>query len=230
MNANVADLEGCYDLSNPIVVTRNAPEAGAIAITDSGETEATICVDGVADPIAVTRSGATSGSESGWVITDTNTGEILGLPAAGPFNLDPAGPGVCSIWYIAYEPGLTGLSVNANVADLEGCYDLSNPIVVTRVEGEDCEILSTTLIETDFNFVVYPNPTTNRINIQYNGNQNLDLQIEVIDMLGKQVLQSKAGASRTLGVDLNALHAGTYFLNVRDLNSGNAFVKRVIKN
>ena len=133
---NVANLMGCYDLSNAITVNRDGVNAGDIEITGTGETTTSICIDGIGDPIAVTMTGTVSGTNSGWVITDTATGSILGLPMAPPFDLDGAGPGECSIWYIAYETGLTGLSVGQNVSGLAGCFDLSNPIVVTRNDPE----------------------------------------------------------------------------------------------
>jgi len=51
---------------------------------------------------------------------------------SSPFNLDPAGPGTCFIYYIRYEDGLQGLTVGANVGNLEGCFDLSNRLEVVR--------------------------------------------------------------------------------------------------
>ncbi len=124
-----------------------AVDGASIEITGSGNTEANICVgDMMPDPIDVTIVGDLVGMNSGWVITDDATGEILGLPMAPPFDLDDAGVGVCAIWSISYEDGLTGLDVGSNVADLDGCYDLSNPILVERVdEGGACLMCEYTL-------------------------------------------------------------------------------------
>ncbi|WP_299216887.1 T9SS type A sorting domain-containing protein [uncultured Dokdonia sp.] len=124
-----------------------AVDAAAIEITGSGNTEANICVgDMMPDPIDVTIVGNQTGTNSGWVITDNATGEILGLPMAPPFDLDDAGVGVCAIWSIRYEDGITGLEVGQNVADLDGCYDFSNPILVDRVdEGGACLMCEYTL-------------------------------------------------------------------------------------
>lgn len=98
-------------------------------------TETTICAgDGVPDPIDV-NLGGNYGDNSQWVITDA-AGTILALPAAPPFDLEGAGTGVCLIWHLSYEDGLVGAAVGNNATtDLSGCYDLSNPITVTR---EDC--------------------------------------------------------------------------------------------
>ncbi|MEM9258083.1 MAG: T9SS type A sorting domain-containing protein, partial [Bacteroidota bacterium] len=130
---NANDLVGCFDLSNPITVVRNQPEAGMIALAD-GSTETSICVDGVADPLEVVMSGETSGSNSTFVITD-DANNILAIPGNnGPFDLDPAGPGTCLIWYLTFEDGLQGAAVGQNANDLVGCFDLSNPITVVRNE------------------------------------------------------------------------------------------------
>ena len=51
---------------------------------------------------------------------------------SSPFNLDPAGPGTCFIYYIRYEDGLQGLTVGQNLGNLEGCWDLSNRLEVVR--------------------------------------------------------------------------------------------------
>ncbi len=129
---NIADLDGCFDLSNGIVVTREANDGGAISLTD-GSTTATICVDGIADPLTVVRDGNATGANRTFVITDATTGEILAIPPTdGPFDLDGAGGGVCDIWYLAYSDGLEGLATGNNISDLSGCFDLSNPIPVTR--------------------------------------------------------------------------------------------------
>jgi len=53
----------------------------------------------------------------------------------GIVDFDEAPPGVCLIWSVSYDE-LVGAYVGANANDLEGCFDLSNPIEVNRVSCE----------------------------------------------------------------------------------------------
>ena len=130
MNAN--DITGNFDLSNPIEVVRNEINAGVIM---GGPF--TFTVDGTPDFVSdiTLDSSNASGSNSTWVITDDN-GNILGLPPTlqdvEGVDFDGAGSGVCFIWYLRYEDGLQGLSAGLNTDDLEGCFNLSNSIQVTR--------------------------------------------------------------------------------------------------
>ncbi|NET31478.1 MAG: T9SS type A sorting domain-containing protein [Cyanothece sp. SIO1E1] len=138
MGKNANDFRGCYDLSNPITVYRDGVDGGHLT-TAGGMTEKTICAgDGVSDAFDVNLTGAT-GANSAWVITDDAL-NILALPPAPPFDLEGAGPGTCLIWHLSFEDGLMGAAVGMNAADLEGCYDLSNPITVYRKTGDDCEV------------------------------------------------------------------------------------------
>ncbi len=135
MGANAGDLSGdCFDLSNPIEVTRYVANGGEISTEDP----TTICVgDGIGDPIDVTLEGET-GQNMAWVITDADL-NILDLPAGPPFDLDGAGVGVCLIWHLSWSGELEGAAVGANAGDLSGdCFDLSNPIEVTREECDTC--------------------------------------------------------------------------------------------
>ncbi len=132
VGANAADIEGCFDLSNAITLVRN--EVGGGTLT-GGPFE--FCAgDGNADNIeagAITLSGNV-GANGQWVITD-DQGVILGLPNNyTDVNFDGAGAGTCLVWYLSFEDGLTGATVGANAAELEGCFDLSNPISVVRNE------------------------------------------------------------------------------------------------
>ncbi|WP_298532977.1 T9SS type A sorting domain-containing protein [uncultured Algibacter sp.] len=228
---NVSDLSGCFDLSNPISVTRSGVNAGAIQIEGTTDTTASICVgEGIDDLIAVefVDVGVLDGENGIYVITDNATNNILGTPASGPFNLEGAPSGVCDIWYVRYT-GDIGLDSATNVFDLSGCFDLSNPISVTRFTGTDCNSLSLDSFEANFSFEVYPNPSKNSITINYQGNRNLDLGIQIIDILGKQVLTTQV-SSRNNTIDLNRLVSGTYFVRITDKVSGNIATKRVIKN
>jgi hypothetical protein len=131
MGANAGDLDGFFALSNAIRVYRN-PNAGTIA---GGPF--TFNVDGNPDMVSgITLDSSTAtGANSTWVITDDQN-NILGLPstlsAVEGVDFDAAGTGVCLIWYMRYEDGLTGLETGNNVSDLEGLFGLSNSITVTR--------------------------------------------------------------------------------------------------
>jgi len=61
-------------------------------------------------------------------------------PTPSAVNFDVAGPGVCLVWHLSYEDGLTGLAVGNNVSQFDGCYDLSNQVRVIRDEsGTICD-------------------------------------------------------------------------------------------
>lgn len=131
VGGNTNDLTGPFDLSEPVEVVRNQTLAAEIT---GGPF--TFIVDGTPDMVSgLGLTGDSMGSLNTWVIT-SDTGEILGLPptltAVEGVNFDDAGTGVCLIWYLRYEDGLEGLMVGANANDLEGCYDLSEPVTVTR--------------------------------------------------------------------------------------------------
>ena len=103
----------------------------------------TFTVDGIADNIpedGITLR-ANNGANSQWVVTDAS-GYILGLPPtfSAP-EFDEAGVGLCYVYHMSYEDGLTGLAVGNNIAQLEGCFDLSNQIYVNRVQGDASSIV-----------------------------------------------------------------------------------------
>jgi len=139
--SNLSGLQGDFDLSNEISVNRNAgPEAGTL----SGAAY-DFCVDGIPDMVStVALAGTIVGSETTYVVTDAD-GNILGLPptleALEGVNFDDAGPGVCLIWHLAFEPGLQGAAVGENANDLQGVFDLSNSLTVnrTRTDGGTIE-------------------------------------------------------------------------------------------
>ena len=136
-NNALTDLVGCYDLSNSVSVVRtdasicNPPVVGGTITGGPFE----FCVgDGVADNIpagSISVSGNT-GTSNQWVVTDPQ-GNILGLPPMpSAVDFDGAGPGVCLVWNLTYNAGLTGLVPGNNVSALMGNFALSNSISVTR--------------------------------------------------------------------------------------------------
>ncbi|MEL6557906.1 MAG: hypothetical protein AAFQ94_06965 [Bacteroidota bacterium] len=131
---NTANLTGSFDLSNSITVNRNAIAAATIS---GGPFD--FVVDGVVDNVSgITLDDSNvNGMNTGWVITDGEN-NILGTPptleAVEGVNFDGAGVGVCLIWHITYQDGLTGLEMGNNVSDLNGTYALSNSLTVNRNE------------------------------------------------------------------------------------------------
>ena len=96
-----------------------------------------ICAgDGIDDPFSVLANGFSGGNFT-YVVTD-ESGEILQLTNVSDFDFETAGGGACQVWGLAFEDGLTGAEVGANVSGLEGFFDLSNPITVNRNTGDDC--------------------------------------------------------------------------------------------
>ncbi len=168
VGANANDLQGCFSLSNPITVVRSdaGEVCGATVCEAMGGTLTggpfTFCAgDGVADNITedqVTLTG-NSGTNSQWVVTD-GQGNILGLPPTfTAVDFDGAGVGVCSVWHLSYEDGLTGLEAGGNVTNFGGCYSLSNPIEVIRTDnpevcGTDCSVAGGLLTGGPYNFCV----------------------------------------------------------------------------
>lgn len=131
--SNAGNLEGFFALSNSITVTRSSLEAGTL----SGGPY-TFTMDGTPDMVSGIMLDASnlSGTNQTYVITD-DAGNILGLPptldAVEGVDFDGAGIGVCYIWHLTYEDGLTGLVAGQNASDLNGFFDLSNFIMVTRL-------------------------------------------------------------------------------------------------
>jgi|GEM_PF-2209619 len=218
---NAADLTGCFDLSNPITVIRTCcdssgipvacgdncdEEGGMISIppvggSGSGVDSIAICVDGTPDPFNVTVMGA-SGTSFAWVITDADL-NILALPAGPPFDLDGTGEGVCLVWYLAYET-IGGATVGANAADLTGCFDLSNPIKVTKTCCDDAGTPTTCEAECENYTLDFNDPHTdwhkNSKSGSYDvGSQTFDVHIKDNNHILRGTDESDAGI--TVGID-----------------------------
>ena len=151
LNAN--DLYGSFDLSNPVAVVRNYTEGGTLT---GGPYYFT--VDGTPDMVSgISLTGERSGTNSIWMITDED-GKILGLPpsldAVKGVNFDGAGVGTCFIYHLRYEDGIVGLEADGNRDDLEGCFDLSNAVMVVRSVENNCDVNGGEITGGPFEFTV----------------------------------------------------------------------------
>ena len=67
---------------------------------------------------------------------------------------------------------------------------------------------------------VYPNPTTELINIQINHSNIDQVVISITDLQGKEVYSGKyAGISNVIGINTASYATGTYMLTLKNLNN-----------
>ncbi|MEE9372682.1 MAG: hypothetical protein V3V00_06475, partial [Saprospiraceae bacterium] len=147
-NNALTGLNGCYSISDSIVVIRSQVNGG-----DLSGGPFSFCVgDGESDIISNNAISLTdnSGSNSQWIITD-DKGLILALPRNfSDIDFDDVGAGTCFIWHISFENGISGLINGNNInIDLNGCFDLSNSVAVSRID-----VNGGTLTGGPFNFCV----------------------------------------------------------------------------
>ena len=224
---NVDELEGCHHFSNFITVNRTGVAGGAITL-DGGVVDTTMCVySDVAENFDIHITGA-SGANQSWVITNSD-GVIVRLPSSSPISFIGGPPGTCQIWNISYSDGLTGLDLDANAADLNGCFAFSNPITIMKQDENDdplCTDVSTKDL-TDHNaFSVTPNPTSEFVNININRILEEQVLIRLVDVSGK-VLYTDYSRAQTIPMDLSDVESGVYFI---ELSNENVFaVQKVIK-
>ena len=217
-NNALTDLFGTYDFSNNIHVYRNQPEAGEIT---GGPFE--FVVDGEVDNVSgITLDGTGVGSNSTWIITDED-GTILGLPptleAVEGVDFDEAGVGICLIWYLRYEDGLVGAEKGKNANDLEGCFDLSNPIKVVRQSDEEMKNTLT----------VYPNPASDVIKVSMNQMDSNKMNISLFDFSGNNITHrmQRTNTESDIVFNLKSLPQGIYLMKVND-GKGKSFTKKVV--
>lgn len=136
----ISDLEGadnsaaCYDLSNPIMVTKEGLTPSMI----SGG-PFTFCIkDGIPDILSEQDVNFTpgSGSNGRWVVTNGSGSEIYRISDnLSSFDFNDNEGGNCLLWYIDYNQIPAGLEVGGNLLLIEGCYGLSAFITIFRNEN-----------------------------------------------------------------------------------------------
>ena len=77
---------------------------------------------------------------------------------------------------------------------------------------------------------VYPNPTTELVNIQINHSTLDQVVVTITDLQGKEVYSGKyAGISNVIGINTASYATGNYFLTLKNLNNQVLGTYKIIK-
>ena len=78
---------------------------------------------------------------------------------------------------------------------------------------------------------VYPNPTSELVNIQINHSTLEQVLVTITDLQGKEVYSGKyAGISNVIGINTASYATGTYVLSLKNLNNQVLGTYKIIKN
>jgi len=164
------------------------------------------CIDGQDDFIPAGGIVLTpgTGTNRGWIVTD-DAGLILGLPPTfTAVNFEDAGLGTCNVYYIRYENGLQGLNAGNNINNLQGCYDLSNPVIVNRI---NCNNGCNANVATNGNSI-----SVTGLNSAFNQVQITDANFNIIYSCDNFGISNNLCANPE---SFNAPSNGTYYVFVR---------------
>ncbi len=224
VDANVSDIEGCFDFSNSIAISVYENFGGTIY-----NDPFVFCVsDAFPDYInELIILNGNSGENGQWVVT-SNTGIIKYLPTTpNEIDFDQESAGTFRIYHINYSGELTNADIEMNIANIEGCFAISNFITVTCfAQGGPCTINvdETTLID---GISFFPNPMSDVITIS--NTSASDVQIRLLNPLGQVVIAKRnIGAFNQQVLDVSGFNTGVYFLEVTNSTSSTTYT--VLKN
>lgn len=112
-------------------------------------------------------------------------------------------------------------------------YDCQVPTAATDIGADEFSII--TNINNNSNTIamnIFPNPTSDELNISYSLNQSQNVLIELLNVLGEKVIllnQKQYAGERTFNLHLSelSLNSGVYF--VRLSVEGNSYIQKIVK-
>lgn len=134
-----------------------------------------------------------------------------------------AGAGTHEITVMWGEPGEGTVEVTETSA--EGCTNASEPL--TAIIDECTGIANQAVNE----LVVYPNPVTEELNIEFRLNRPVEYQVRMMNALGQTVYNStyeNKKAGQLIRIDMNSMPQGYYLVSIQT-EDGNSMLKKVIK-
>ena len=182
LGENIDNLGGCFSLSNGISVTRQincgglpcTVQGGNLTLAN-GDAFITFCADdGLSDVLDVVLTGNVGATT--FLLTDPQ-GMILDIQGSPNFNFEGSEAGNCLVYHMSLQDPITGFILGGNISDIQGCFELSNPITVTKVTGcgpETC-MVDGGIVMTSDGLVIVDACTTDGID------ENIQLVVEDFD-------------------------------------------------
>lgn len=154
---------------------------------------------------------------------------------------DDLGPEISSSSYIPssendwYQVDITNITSSYYVSNfrykLEFTNDNGNNIFIDDINIYDPATVGLEEIDAVSSWSVYPNPTTNIVNIQIDGVMGADYVVDLYNIMGEKVGNVYSGylnsGMNTLNYDMSNLPKGIYV--VRVASNGEVLTKRIIK-
>ena len=253
LNAN--NITGCFDLSNPITVTRQdctpmgndntAPDTIGDAVGDAcGVNSGTLQLcDGTGTNINICPSDGVDSSFE--VCVDGNVGEsffvlitpernLISQQSSPIFDLEGFPAGLCIICHVSFSGDLVGLAPGLPVDLVEGCIDFSNEISVSKFVDDPTFCFGLTGIEAapELSFSTIGNPVEDVLRLQFGAEVQGQTQVVIYDLVGRTVFNDsvnvpEGNGEQTVDIDASEFNSGLHFVNVT--NSGSSAMESFVK-
>ena len=109
-------------------------------------------------------------------------------------------------------------------------YSLNNQkkdIILIKVDSNGVSTWTRSISKPQIDIKMFPNPSTDYINLRISGNKEIIKQITIFDMQGKQVLVESINSSETK-LNISNLAKGAYIIE-GVCESGNSFTEKLLK-
>ena len=109
------------------------------------------------------------------------------------------------------KPGYAIGDIIPNTANIYFDY---NPAIVTNMFNSEFVAALAISSFNETNITMYPNPAKNQVTISLDNTNEIIANVNVIDMLGKQVIRLNKVNEVTKSIDLTSLNTGIYFIEI----------------
>lgn len=165
-------------------------------------------MDGDNDPDVLIAGSTSSGLRSTKLYMNDGAGNFSELPGTPFEGIDQCAVGIADInGDNDYDILISGNAINYNLVVKLYVNDLLSFNEAATEENEDLVI------------VLYPNPTSDKINVHYSSETGHPVLMNIIDLTGKLVSQKKVKSEvgdNLFSFDLSTLVKGIYFLQIED--------------
>ncbi len=171
--SQAASLEGCFSIaSNAInLFLRDEPNGGQLSALSPTQ----ICANsGAGTSIELELTGADGENGVYGIVADALNNAVVASQPGPNFNLNGLDPGQYRAFHLSYQQGVSLVGVQS-AGDLQGCFDLSNPVVFSIVDCAQATLSS------------QPKPSSGPSLVQFSLAQMGRAVLEIYDLSGRRI-------------------------------------------